>query len=154
MGLREAERCGRDWRGEGGAGGRGKKNAITQGRGEETKHGEDKRRGAGRGRGRAKGWGAGVGVLRRGVEGRWGVAGIVMQIVLGEASVSPERILFLAMIPREPGEETKEGGKQGGKEKGAARGTPGGWLTTVSGTGRQASLIQPPAAATLTSSLR
>lgn len=70
------------------------------------------------------------------MEGRWGVAGIVMQIVLGEASVSPERILFLAMIPRAPGEETEEGGKRVEKEKRETRGTPGIWLTFVSGTVR------------------
>lgn len=82
------------------------------------------------------GGGVGVGVPRRGVEGRWGVAGIVMQIVLGEASVSPERILFLAMIPRAPGEETEEGGKGVEKEKREERETPGIWLTFVSGTVR------------------
>lgn len=51
-------------------------------------------------------------------EGHWGVACIVMQIVLGEANVSPERILFLTMIPRGPSEERKEGVKEKGKERG------------------------------------
>lgn len=49
-------------------------------------------------------------------EGRWGVPGIVMQIVLGEANVSREGVLFLAMIPGELGGKTKERGKEEGKE--------------------------------------
>lgn len=112
MGLTEAERCGQELGKRGGTRGKGRRMPLHRGVGRKRIMGRTRGRVW---RGPAGGRKGGASAARRG--GRWGVAGIVMQIILGEANVSPERILFLAMIPREPREERKEERKQGGKEK-------------------------------------
>ena len=88
-------------------------------------------------RGGVRAWGVGRGVQRgvaRPGEGHWGGPGIVMQIVLGEANVSLEHVLFLAMIRREL--QGNEGEGKGGRKERRPSCTTWIRITVLTGIGR------------------